>query len=41
MFDSRMKHDLEGVLRTFGESARYEDEAWGDDYVGLDGVRFF
>jgi hypothetical protein len=23
-------HDLEGVLRTFGESARYDDEPWGE-----------
>jgi steroid delta-isomerase-like uncharacterized protein len=34
-------HNLEGVLGTFGESARYEDEAWGDDYLGRDGVRSF
>ena len=34
-------HDLEGVLRTFGESARYDDEAWGEHYTGRDGVRQF
>ena len=22
-------HDLEGVLHTFGDTARYDDEAWG------------
>ena len=34
-------HDLEGVLRTFGETARYDDEAWGEHYQGGDGVRLF
>ena len=34
-------HNLEGVLDTFGERARYEDEAWGDEYAGRDGVRCF
>ena len=23
-------HDLEGVLHTFGDTARYDDEAWGE-----------
>ena len=35
------EHDLEGVLRTFGESARYDDEAWGEHYEGGNGVRLF
>jgi steroid delta-isomerase-like uncharacterized protein len=34
-------HNLEGVLGTFGDSARYEDEAWGDNYAGREGVRSF
>ncbi len=34
-------HDLEGVLRTFGDSARYDDEAWGEHYKGANGVRLF
>ena len=34
-------HDLEGVLRTFGYEARYEDEAWGEQYQGREGVRQF
>jgi steroid delta-isomerase-like uncharacterized protein len=34
-------HDLEGVLRTFGENARYDDEAWGEHYEGGHGVRQF
>lgn len=35
------EHDLEGVLRTFGETARYDDEAWGEHYKGVSGVRAF
>ena len=35
------EHDLEGVLRTFGDAARYDDEAWGEHYKGGDGVRSF
>jgi steroid delta-isomerase-like uncharacterized protein len=34
-------HDLDGVLGTFGDSARYDDEAWGEHYEGCDGVRSF
>src|SRR6266496_107873 len=34
-------HDLDGVLRTFGNSARYDDEAWGEHYQGSNGVRQF
>jgi steroid delta-isomerase-like uncharacterized protein len=34
-------HDLEGVLCTFGETARYEDEAWSEKYSGREGVRLF
>jgi steroid delta-isomerase-like uncharacterized protein len=34
-------HDLEGVLRTFGENARYDDEPWDEHYTGRDGVRLF
>ena len=35
------EHDLEGVLHTFGDSARYDDEAWGEHHKGRDGVRLF
>jgi len=35
------EHDLEGVLCTFGDSARYDDEAWGEHHKGRDGVRLF
>ncbi|MCU1302323.1 MAG: hypothetical protein JWQ87_2607 [Candidatus Sulfotelmatobacter sp.] len=34
-------HDLDGVLHTFGDTARYDDEAWGEHYQGGDGVRLF
>src|SRR5579862_7056107 len=36
------EHDLEGVLRTFGDTARYDDEAWSEHYDGRNGVcRFY
>ena len=35
------EHDLEGVLQTFGDAARYDDEAWGEHYEGGIGVRLF
>jgi steroid delta-isomerase-like uncharacterized protein len=34
-------HDLEGVLRTFGDLAGYDDEAWGEHFEGRPGVRQF
>ncbi len=34
-------HDLDGVLATFGDSARYDDEPWGEHHEGRDGVRHF
>ena len=34
-------HDLEGILQTFGSTARYDDEAWGEHYEGGNGVRQF
>jgi steroid delta-isomerase-like uncharacterized protein len=34
-------HDLEGVLGTFGSTARYDDEPWGEHYKGPDRVRKF
>ena len=35
------EHNLEGVLRTFGDGARYDDEPWDAHYEGRDGVRRF
>src|SRR5262245_46915187 len=34
-------HDLENVLATFGEKARYDDEPWNDHRIGVDGVRSY
>src|ERR1700745_3065339 len=35
------QHDLDGILRTFGKSARYDDEPWDGHYSGRDGVRTY
>lgn len=35
------EHDLEGVLSTFGDTARYDDEPWDEHYQGRHGVRQF
>lgn len=35
------EHDLEGVLRTFGDTAQYDDEPWSEHYQGRNGVRLF
>jgi steroid delta-isomerase-like uncharacterized protein len=35
------QHDLEAVLGTFGDSARYDDEPWDTHFEGADGVRAF
>lgn len=34
-------HDLEGIMETFGESVRYEDEAWETEYHNRDGVETY
>ena len=33
------RHDLDGVMATFGTEARYDDEPWDDHRTGRDGVR--
>jgi len=33
------RHDLDAVMATFGNDARFEDEPWGDRRQGRDGVR--
>src|SRR5437867_3409643 len=35
------RHDLDGVLATFGIDAKYYDEPWGDHRTGRDGVRSY
>jgi len=34
-------HDLEGIMGTFGASARYDDEPWDAHYVGRHAVHTF
>lgn len=34
-------HDLGAVMETFGPSARYDDEPWGEHHVGTGAVRSF
>jgi steroid delta-isomerase-like uncharacterized protein len=35
------RHDLTGLMATFGADARYDDEPWQDHRLGLDGVRSY
>jgi steroid delta-isomerase-like uncharacterized protein len=35
------RHDLDGIMTTFGVAAHYDDEPWDAHYVGPDGVRAF
>jgi hypothetical protein len=32
------EHNLDGIMATFGETARYDDEPWDRHYSGRDGV---
>jgi steroid delta-isomerase-like uncharacterized protein len=34
-------HDLEGIMGTFGATARYDDEPWSVHYIGRNEVRTF
>jgi steroid delta-isomerase-like uncharacterized protein len=34
-------HDLDGTMRTFGDTAHYDDEPWDKHYDGSDEVRGF
>ena len=31
-------HDLSGIMATFGDRARYDDQPWDEHYVGPDAV---
>lgn len=33
------RHDLDGIMGTFGASARYDEEPWDDHHIGCDAVR--
>ena len=35
------EHNLDGIMGTFGEAARYDDEPWGAHYMGRQEVRAF
>jgi steroid delta-isomerase-like uncharacterized protein len=35
------EHDLDAIMDTFGDAARYDDEAWSAHYHGRDEVRRF
>ena len=35
------QHDLDGVISTFGDAARYDDEPWDEHYNGRNQVRQF
>jgi steroid delta-isomerase-like uncharacterized protein len=35
------EHNLDAVLDTFGDTARYDDEPWDQHYEGRNGVRLF
>jgi steroid delta-isomerase-like uncharacterized protein len=35
------QHDLEGIMTTFGPTARYDDEPYDGHYIGRDGVRTY
>jgi hypothetical protein len=32
-------HDLSGIMATFGQRARYDDEPWGEHHEGRDAVQ--
>lgn len=33
------QHDLDGIMKTFGENARYDDEPWEEHHLGHEAVR--
>jgi len=35
------EHSLDGIMQTFGPTARYDDESWGAHYIGHNEVRTF
>jgi steroid delta-isomerase-like uncharacterized protein len=35
------RHDLDGIMATFGATARYDEEPWDEHHTGRDGVRAF
>jgi steroid delta-isomerase-like uncharacterized protein len=39
--DCENRHDLQGILQTFGDAVAYEDQAWRTSYPGSDGIRTY
>jgi steroid delta-isomerase-like uncharacterized protein len=39
--DRENEHDLDGIMKTFGATARYDDEAWDAHYTGHKRVHAF
>jgi len=35
------RHDLDGIMATFGATARYDEEPWDEHHTGREGVRAF
>ena len=35
------EHNLDGIIETFGDTARYDDESWNEHYEGREQVRQF
>jgi steroid delta-isomerase-like uncharacterized protein len=35
------RHDLDGIMCTFGIAARYDEEPWDDHHIGCDAVRAY
>lgn len=33
------RHDIDGIMRTFGAVAQYDEEPWDDHHIGRDAVR--
>ena len=39
--DCENRHDLQGILQTFGSAVAYEDQAWRTCYPGSEGIRTY
>lgn len=35
------RHDLKGILETFGVADAYEDRSWGERWTGMEGIRAY
>ena len=39
--DCENRHDLNGIIATFGKAVAYEDQAWRELHPGSDGIRTY